>query len=152
MAGEWTATVDYPQAPAMMDEELVSFFDEAIFARLGTFNEDGSIHIAPVFFKYDDGQILIATQDPSLKIRNIKRDNNVSVLIDTTDVPFKGALVYGKATLDFEDVVQKRIPIFERTRSYEEAEEYARRLSDKWQCVIVRVTPERITTFDYAKF
>lgn len=152
MAGEWVQQVDYPQAPPMTNEEAVSLFEEALFARLGTYNEDGTIHIAPMFFKYDHGQILMASQCPSRKVRNIKRDNRVSVLVDISDVPFRGALVYGTAELDYEDVVTKRIDIFERTRSREEGEEYARRLSEKWQCVIIRITPQRIASFDYSKF
>ena len=152
MVGEWIEEVTYPQAPSMNDQEFVSLFEEAIFARLGTLNKDGTIHIAPVFFKYQDGQILIATQDPSRKIRNIKRNNTVSVLIDIPDVPFRGALVYGKAELDYEDIINKRITIFERTRSREEAEEYARKLSTKWKCVIVRITPLDVASFDYSKF
>ena len=60
MIGDWIEKVEYPQLPAMTDEELVSFFEEAQFARLGTINKDGTIHIAPIFFKDDDGQILRA--------------------------------------------------------------------------------------------
>jgi nitroimidazol reductase NimA-like FMN-containing flavoprotein (pyridoxamine 5'-phosphate oxidase superfamily) len=125
--------------------------EKAQFARLGTLNEDGSIHIAPIYFKHVDGQILMATQEPSRKIRNIRRNNNVSVLIDTTEVPFKGVLIYGKAELDYEDVIRKRIAIFEKRLSHEEAETYAKRLSRKWKCVIVRITPLRIASFDYSK-
>lgn len=152
MIGDWIDRVEYPQLPAMTDEELVSFFEEAQFARLATINEDGTIHIAPIFFRYDNGQILMATQDPSRKVRNIKRNNNVTVLIDTTEVPFKGALIYGTAELDYEDVITKRIAIFERRLSREDAEMYARRLSGKWTCVIVRITPLHIASFDYSKY
>jgi len=95
LIGDWIDKVEYPQLPAMTEEELVSFFDQEQFARLGTFNEDGTIHIAPIFFEYVDAQILMATQATSRKIRNIKRNKNVTVLIDNTTVPFKGALVYG---------------------------------------------------------
>jgi hypothetical protein len=151
MIGDWIDKVEYPQLPALSEEELLSFFEQTQFARLGTINEDGTIHIAPIFFKYVDGQFLMATQDPSRKIRNIKRNNKVTVLIDKTEVPFKGALIYGTAELDYEDVIQKRIAIFERRLSREEAETYARRLSSKWQCVIVRITPVHIASFDYSK-
>jgi len=93
----------------------------------------------------------MATQDPSRKIRNIKRNKNVTVLIDKTELPFKGALIYGTAELDYEDVIPKRIAIFERRLSREEAETYAWRLSSKWQCVIVRITPVHVASFDYSK-
>jgi len=151
MIGDWIDKVEYPQLPAMSDEELLSFFDEAQFARLATLNEDGTVHLAPIFFNYEDGQILMATQDPSRKVRNIKRDNRVTVLIDTTDVPFKGALIYGTAELDYEDVISKRIAIFEKRLSQEDAETYAKRLSGKWKCVIIRITPTRMASFDYSK-
>jgi len=151
MIGDWIDKVEYPQLPAMTIEELESFFEGTTIARLGTKNEDGTIHIAPIFFRYADGQILMATQEPSRKVRNIKRDKNVSVLIDTTDVPFKGALIYGEAELDYEDVVSKRVKIFERRLSQDNSETYARRLANKWQCVIIRVTPQRIVSVDYSK-
>ena len=152
MVGEWVETVDYPQAPTMTDEEVAALFDVALFARLATINRDGTVQLTPVFFKYLDDEIWIATQDPSQKIRNIKRNNKVSVLVDVPEVPFKAALVYGTAALDYDDVIKKRIAIFERTRSRAEAEDYARKLSGKWKCVIVRVKPERIVSFDYSKF
>ena len=151
MIGDWIDKVEYPQLPAMTEEELISFFDKAQFARLATINENGTIHITPIFFKYENGQILMASQDPSRKIRNIKRNKNVTVLIDTTDVPFQGALIYGTAELDYEDVIHKRIGIFKRRLSHEDAETYARRLAGKWKCVIIRITPLHIASFDYSK-
>ena len=93
----------------------------------------------------------MATQAPSRKVRNIKRNNNVTVLIDKPEVPFQGALIYGTAELDYKDVIQNRIPIFERRLSREEGETYARRLSAKWPCVIIRIPPDHIASFDYSK-
>jgi nitroimidazol reductase NimA-like FMN-containing flavoprotein (pyridoxamine 5'-phosphate oxidase superfamily) len=147
----WPEDFKYPQLPPLTDEEVVSFLDQVFFARLGTLNEDGTIHITPILFKYDHGQILMPTQDVSRKIKNIKRNNNVSVLIDITTFPFKGVLIYGTAELDYEDVVEKRTAVFERTRSHEEAQAYAQTLSNQWRCVIVRVTPTRIVSFDYTE-
>jgi len=149
--GDWIDKVNYPQLPALTSDELLVFFEQEQFARLGTLNEDGTIHITPIFFKVENGQIIMATQCPSRKVRNIKRNPNVTVLIDNTQVPFKGALIYGKAELDYEDVINKRTHIFERRLSTEEARAYANRLSGKWQCVIIRITPLRIASFDYSK-
>ena len=154
MPGDWIDKTESPQAPSMTDEEISSFLKQVIFARLGTINEDGTVHIAPVYFIYEDGQILMATQEPSRKIRNIKRDNRVTILIDTTDVPYKGVLIYGTADLDYDDIIAKRIAIFQRrpyAPSREEGEAYARKLSSKWNCVIIRVTPTRMASFDYSK-
>jgi putative heme iron utilization protein len=151
MIGDWIDKINYPQLPALTDDELQAFLEQEQFARLATLNEDGTIHITPIFFKYDNGQIHMASQAPSRKIRNITRNPNVTVLIDNTQVPFKGALIYGKAELDYEDVVKKRMPIFQRRLSEEDARTYATRLSNKWQCVIIHITPVRIASFDYSK-
>ena len=154
MAGDWIDRTSYPQAPSMTEKEMVAFFDEVIFARLGTINQDGTVHIAPVYFLYEDGEIIMATQEPSRKVRNIKRNNQVTVLIDKTDIPYQGVLIYGTAVLDYEDIIEKRIAIFQRrpaSPSREEGEAYARKLSSKWECVIIRVKPEDIATFDYSK-
>jgi len=148
---KWPEDFQYPQLPPLTDEEIITFLNEVFFARLGTLNEDGTIHMTPILFKYDQGQILMPTQDCSRKVKNIKRNPNVSVLIDVTSWPFKGVLVYGTAELDYDNVVEKRTAVFERTRSHEEAEAYARQLSTQWQCVIIRVTPARIVTFDYTE-
>jgi len=122
------------------------------FARLGTINKYGIVHIGPVFIKYEDGQIIIAAQDPSRK--NEEHQVQLQCLR-----PYRyhrcgvsGVLIYGTAEMDCEDIIPKRIAIFERTRPREEGEEYARKLSDKWKCVIVRITPVRFTSFDNSKF
>ena len=102
----------YPQMPPFTQAELVAFLNEAPVARLSSLNPDGTIHIAPVYFRYDNGDILIGTQDVTRKARNIKHNPNVTLLIDNQTPPWKGVLIYGEAKLDYEDVVAKRISIF----------------------------------------
>ena len=48
-------------------------------------------------------------------------------------------------------MIAKRITIFKKRLSKEDAETYARRIASKWECVIVRITPHRIASFDYTK-
>jgi nitroimidazol reductase NimA-like FMN-containing flavoprotein (pyridoxamine 5'-phosphate oxidase superfamily) len=141
----------YPQMPHLMEDGLLSLYEQTIFARLGTINEDGTVHITPIYFIYKDGQIVIATQVRSRKFRNIKRNNKVSILIDVTEPEYQGALVYGEAEFDYVDVIKKRVEIFMRFNSREDAQESAEWLSDKWECVIVRITPTRIVSFDYSQ-
>jgi hypothetical protein len=151
MIGDWIDKVDYPQLPANNEDELAAFFSDAEFDRHGTLNEDRTIRITSIFFNYVADQFLMASHVRSRKIKNINRDNYVSIRINTSDVPFNGALIYGIADLDYEDVIMKRISIFERKLSWEHAEKYAWRIADKWDCVIIRIAPKRITSFDYTK-
>jgi general stress protein 26 len=82
-------------------EEIESFLKEAKIARFCSHNNDETIHAAPVWFKYENGIIVILTPDHSLKARNVKRNKDVSILIDVEKPP-RGVLIYGKAELDNE--------------------------------------------------
>jgi nitroimidazol reductase NimA-like FMN-containing flavoprotein (pyridoxamine 5'-phosphate oxidase superfamily) len=141
----------YPQKPPFTQDELVAFLNEAPVARLSSMNPDGTIHIAAVYFKYDNGDILIGTQDVTHKVRNIKHNPNVTVLIDNQAPPWKGVLIYGEAELDYEDVVAKRISIFERYMPAENARKLAADLANSYAPVVIRVKPKRLTSYDYSK-
>lgn len=142
---------NYPQMPPMTDEEIKDFLNRAPIARLCSHNPDGTIHIAPLVFKYDNGEILLGTQKVSRKVRNIQQNSAVSVLIDTQDPPHKAVLIYGQAELDEQDVIAKRTAIFEKNRPREAAEALAKALAAQFEPIIIRVKPETIVSFDYAK-
>lgn len=141
----------YPQKPPFTQDELVAFLNEAPVARLSSLNTDGTIHIAAVYFKYDNGDILIGTQDITRKVRNIKHNPNVTVLIDNQAPPWKGVLIYGDAELDYEDVIAKRAAIFERYMPAENALKFATELASSYTPVVIRVKPRRVISYDYSK-
>jgi general stress protein 26 len=141
----------YPQKPPLTQDEIVAFLNEAPIARLSSMNPDGTIHMAAAYFKYDAGDILIGTQDISHKIRNIKNNPNVTLLIDNQESPFCGVLIYGVAALEYEDVVAKRASIFERYMPAEDAQEMASDLANRFQSVVIRIKPRRVTSYDYSK-
>jgi nitroimidazol reductase NimA-like FMN-containing flavoprotein (pyridoxamine 5'-phosphate oxidase superfamily) len=141
----------YPQMPPFAQDELVAFLNETPVARLGSLNPDGTIHIAPVYFKYDNGEILIGTQDVTRKAKNIKRNPSVTLLIDNQAPPWKGVIIYGEAELDYDDVVTKRISIFERYMPPENARKLATGLANTYAPVIIRVKPKRMISYDYSK-
>ena len=68
----------YPQAQPFGGEELDAFLARPLIAKLCTHNKDGAIHIAPIYFKYEDGTVLLGTQEMTQKVHNIRRDNRVT--------------------------------------------------------------------------
>ena len=144
-------TKGYPQMPALTDEETESFLKQPNIARLCTTNEDGTIHVAPVWYRFDNGEILIGTQDVSRKVRNIRRNNRVTVEIDTNEWPFKGIMIYGKAELDYEDVAPKRVAINTVYMPQEQAVAFVKSVESQWKQVVIRVRPDRSLSYDYSK-
>jgi len=129
---------------------IESFLKEAKIARFCSLNDDGTIHAAPVWFKYENGKIVILTPDRSCKARNVKRNKNVTILVDVEKPP-RGVLIYGKAELDNEfELEPTAISICEKYMSKEKAKDQWRSAcppSAKWLKITVK--PKRIASFEY---
>jgi hypothetical protein len=141
----------YPQAFPMTHEEVEDFLALPLIAKFSTHNKDGTIHTVPIWFKYLNGEVLLGTQEISQKAQNVKRDSRVTVLVDTSEPRLKGVILYGKAELEFNDVIPKRISIFEKYMDPENAPDLADRLASTWTPVVIRIKPDRIISFDYSK-
>ena len=142
-------TAVYPQAHPFAEGDLEEFLAQPLVAKLCTHNEDGSIHVAPIWFNNEDGEILLGTQEVTQKVHNIMRDSNVTVLVDKSDPPVKAVIVVGIAELDYEDAVAKRTAIF--GKYIDNPAELAQNLASSWTPVIIRVKPQSVTTFDYSQ-
>jgi nitroimidazol reductase NimA-like FMN-containing flavoprotein (pyridoxamine 5'-phosphate oxidase superfamily) len=139
----------------MTPEETESLLREAKIARFCTLNKDGTIHAAPVWYKYENGQVILATPVGSRKARNIKRNRNVTILINISEggVQPRCGLIYGKAEMQpwNEERFSESVSLLKRYMPRENAEPYARGLFKLTKWNIVTVTPERIASFDYKK-
>lgn len=140
----------YPQVPSFSEAELRDFLAQPLLARLSTLNHDGTIHTIPIWYQFRDGKIYLSTQTVTQKVKNIAREPQVTVLVDTNTMPYKGVMVYGVARLDFDDAVSKRVSIFQRYIG-SHGDDYAQKLAAKWEPVIIEITPTRIISFDYTK-
>ena len=94
----------------------------------------------------------MSTQRIQRKVRNIERDPRVTVLIDSSTMPYRGAMISGEATIEAEDAETERISIFERyVGDRDAAVAHAAELAKKWEPVIVRIEPTTIISFDDTK-
>jgi hypothetical protein len=139
------------QAPPLTGEEIESLLEGSNTARICTHNKDGTIHAMPVSCRYINGQIVIASIASSRKTRNIERNNDVTVLIDNKNA--QGILIYGKAKLEYDNIYATVVSVWETAFSAPryKVERLVRAYLDKVKYVVVRITPQRIVTFDYTK-
>ena len=94
---------------------------------------------------------MFGTQQDSHRIGNIRRNPDVTVVIDTDQLPYKGVVIYGSAKLDYDNVIPKRVTIFQKYMPKENAEGLASGLAKLRKPVIIRVNPKKIILYDYAK-
>ena len=128
-------------------EEIESFLQEARIARVCCHNEDGTIHATPVWYKYENGNIIIAITSDSRKARNLKRNKNVTILVDMVKPP-RGVMIYGTVELDDSDVIAKAISVNEKYQTKESAKANVEELFRETD-LIMTVKPERMVTFHY---
>ena len=143
----------YPQAPPFENKnEIETFLARPLLARLSSHNEDGTIHIAPVYFLFNNGEFLFGSQELCRKVKNIQQDRRVTVLIDAYEPVLQAVMAYGEAVLDYQNVVLQRVMILERYyESPSQAKAFAEKLAKAWATVIIHLRPTRIVTFDYSK-
>ena len=141
------------QAPPLTSEEIESTLKENQYLRICTHNKDGTIHATPVAYRYMKGQILIMSIIKSRKNRNIERNNDVTVLIDTLD-PLRCILIYGTAEIDHDNVYEQAVSVMEtffHGMPKEKVQRITKAYLDAFESVIVKITPKHIVTFDYTK-
>jgi len=143
--------MSYTQAPHLTDKEIEVFLKETPTARICSINEDGTIHAVPVWFKYESGQFIITSIEKNRKVRNILRNNNVTLLIDIGSPSIRGVIAYGKAEVDLKEWNTEAINLLQKYMSREEAEKMWQ-IQNEWaKWVKITVIPERMVSFDYDK-
>lgn len=139
----------------MTDKEIMQFLACARVGRLGVVLEDGQPYVVPLGFAYADGKIFSHTCDKGLKMKALRRSENVCFEVDEalSDASmFKSVIMFGK--VEIIDDEEKMIPYLQRLidkyRVPESFEAYmskpGRNREKEMQAVrICVITPKKIT-------
>lgn len=133
--------MSYTQSPHLTSDEIDSFLQEARIARFCSYNRDGTIHAAPLWYKYENGKMVIGTPLKSRKARNVGHNNNVTVLVDVEGPPTRGVIMYGKAEVEessIDDMIPMAMSIFRRYVPEDETQVYAEGLGKISECARAR--------------
>ena len=110
-----------------------------------------------MWYVYENGQFKLGAPESSRKAKNIRRNRNVTILIDDSDVEPrqpKGIIVYGKAET-VEGWTDPKDPLvlalFKRYMPEEQTVNYAKAMLKLTPWLKIIVKPERIGSFDYKK-
>lgn len=76
----------------------------AKFLRLAVVDSKGKPHVSAVWYLWKDGHFYISTSEDRLKVRAVKENPNVALVVDNDVIPYKGVIVEGTATLTKKDI------------------------------------------------
>jgi PPOX class probable F420-dependent enzyme len=141
----------------MSKREIKQFLMQGTFtAKLATVKDDRSPHVVPIWFILDNqkdrtsertvGDIVFTTYDSSLKIRNIQRDNKVSICVDDQTPQFSFVAIFGRAKiyhLKQNELFKWATKIARWYMGKNNAEVYDKRNSTEG-AILVRIKPTKI--------
>lgn len=127
-----------------MTERQIRFVMKPRVGRLATVRPDGSPHIAPIWYRYEDGAFLILTDAASRKYRNIERDPRVELCIDDERPPYHTVVVGGRATVHPAPGPEWRLALAVHYLGAENGQRYVDQ-NDSGDGVLLRIVPERVT-------
>ena len=143
----------------MTEDELRTFVKTGRAVILVTNGPKGYPHAMPMFYGTDpDLTIRIATYESSQKVKNIERDPQVALLIESGSAydELRGVMIQGRAELsrDLDATVDTMIEAMQTTDNEMPPasslpEEVKRKMAGKR--VLVRVRPERFISWDHGK-
>lgn len=129
-------------------DELDAFLAEPHIAVVATAGANGTPHAMPIWYLWRDGKVLFHTGPESKKMRNLRANARISVVIDSKIAPYKVAVIEGHASeLPGDPALAREMAIHylgERAGA-----RYAE--SSGGPGTLVAVTPKRIISWDYAR-
>ena len=130
--------------PAQVRELL----DEDHLAVVTTSGPDGFPHSTPVWYLPEpDGTVSFVVDIGSVKVKNIRRDPRVSVLVASEKPPYRWVLYRGTAELATEGTDDFARRVSERYLGIEGAREYLDSLGPHPPFVAIYVRESRVTTW-----
>jgi PPOX class probable F420-dependent enzyme len=130
------------------DLNIEEYLARPLLADLATVKADGSPHVAPVWFQYQNGQIRIVTQTNSVKTRNIQHEPRVSLSVAIHERPYKYVLVNGTAELSKEGIPELTRALAIHYQGGQEGNEYADRVLVEMDFYLITITPTKIISWD----
>ena len=129
-------------------QELDTFLSEPHIAVVATSGPKGKPHAMPIWYLWRDGAVLFHTGADSKKMRNLRADPRISIVVDSKTAPYKAVVIDGTASGEAGDrALAEEIAIHylgERA-----GRRYAEHTGDPGTLVRVRV--KRVISWDYAR-
>ena len=132
----------------LSQSELDQFLSEPHIAIVATSGPSGKPHAMPIWYLWREGKVLFHTGPNSKKMRNIRKNDRVTVVVDTKVAPYKVAIVEGRAKEIPDDrALAREIAIHYLGET--QGARYAERSTEPG--CLVEVTPTKIISWDYAR-
>lgn len=129
-----------------MADDPETFLGDANVAILATADKSGRPHAAPIWYLYEDGEIIISTGQESKKARNVRVNPAVTLVVDRRELPYYAVMVHGSATIGERLSPELRLKMAVRYLGDDMGRRYVERRSDDTG-ITIRFRPRKIVEY-----
>ncbi len=124
-----------------------SFLAEANVAVLATVDRQGRPHAAPVWYLWEDGELVISTGRGSQKHRNIEGNPEITVVVDRRTLPYFALMLHGSAEIGPPLSASDRLRLATRYLGEDLGRRYVERTTGE-DAITVRLRPRKVVEFN----
>ena len=129
----------------LLSDRDVEFLGRWRIGRLATADGSGVTHVVPIWYVVKDGFVVMATDDGTKKIRNIRVNPSVALVVDNQDWERPShVMVSGSAEVLDQDHPEYRGYFEGLVEKYPQEKEY-----DSPRSRIIRVTPKKTAHYNF---
>jgi PPOX class probable F420-dependent enzyme len=128
--------------PATLDDDARALLDGRNFATVATLDPDGRPHTSVVWYVRDGDDLLFSSTGRRRKVKNLQRDPRIAVSVFDRENPYHAVDIRGTATLAVDEAKELPVRLSQRYLGEDPPPE-----PDDVVRYVVRVTPEKVTTF-----
>lgn len=128
----------------MMDERIVKILTGRRNAWLSTLMPDGSPQLTPVWIDVEGEDLLLSTNEGTVKVANMRRDPRVAVAIESEEDRYLTVTIRGRVTEIGTDESLDRVNRLSRHHDDKEWDAS----SETGERLLVRIRPEKVTLLE----
>jgi PPOX class probable F420-dependent enzyme len=125
--------------PRLNPQEIDAYLAGPHVAHFASIRPDGTPHVSPVWYQWEDGKIIVVSGDSAVKTRNVRKNPKVAISVATDEWPYQYVILEGDATIDSENLRETVRSIFSRYEGAERGEQDANELIESDQALVAIV-------------
>ena len=139
-----------PAPPAMTKEDMQAFLARPLVARLATVRANDTPQVVPMWFLYEDGVMYMSTRTNAAKVKHLRANPRVAVVVDVMEAPLKNKVVTldGMAEVQTTGVKEVTTKIYQKYMGKEGAATPTAQQSINAPRVILKINPKKIESMD----
>lgn len=123
-----------------------AYLEQTNVAILATTGPGSRAHAMPVWYVYEDGQIIVGAGANSQKRHNIDRNGQATLVIDRREPPYHALMVQGTAEVGPAAPSELRLKIATRYLGERRGREYVEETAGG-DSITIRITPQRFIEY-----